>query len=89
MNAQTATAHPPDGANGNKRWLATAVHLLIVLAVAGGFVGLRLTTTLPERMDDQQTFVVGQTRFAPDSDVSVRVVVQDFGKGKPIADAQV
>jgi len=33
--------------------------------------------------------LLGQTRLAPDSDASVRVVVQDFGKGKPIAGAHV
>ena len=73
----------------NKRWLATALYLLIILAVVAGFVALRWVTTLPERTDEQQTIVLGQTRFAPDSDASVRVVVQDFGAGRPIADAHV
>jgi hypothetical protein len=73
-----------------KRWLATALYLLIILAVVAGFVALRWVTTLPERMmDEQQTIVLGQTRFAPDSDASVRVVVQDFGAGQPIAGAHV
>jgi 5-hydroxyisourate hydrolase-like protein (transthyretin family) len=63
--------------------------VLIILSVVAGFVSLRWVSTLPERLDDQQTVVVGQTRFAPDSDASVRVVVQDFGKGKPIAGAHV
>ncbi len=78
--------HPPVA---NKRRLATAPHVLIILAVVAGFVALQWVTTLPERMDDQQTVVVGQTRFAPDSDGSVRVVVQDFGAGQPIAGAHV
>ncbi len=73
----------------NKRWLTTALHVLIILAVVAGFVALRWVTTLPQRVDDQQTIVVGQTRFAPDSDASVRVVVQDFGAGQPIASAHV
>jgi 5-hydroxyisourate hydrolase-like protein (transthyretin family) len=72
-----------------KRWLATALHLAIILSVVAGFVALHRVTTLPERVDEQQTVVVGQTRFAPDSDASVRVIVQDLGAGKPIAGAHV
>jgi len=44
---------------------------------------------MPERVDEQQTIVVGPTRFAPDSDGAVRVVVQDFGQGEPIVGAEV
>ncbi|MDY6874681.1 MAG: alpha-2-macroglobulin family protein [Chloroflexota bacterium] len=73
----------------SNRCLVTAVHLLIILAVVAGFVALQWVTTLPERVDDQQTVVVGPTRFAPDSDASVRVVVQDFGAGQPVANAHV
>jgi 5-hydroxyisourate hydrolase-like protein (transthyretin family) len=71
------------------RWLNIALHLLIVFAVVGGFASLWWVDTLPSRVDEQQTIVVGQTRFVPDSDSSVRVVVQDFGKGKPVEGAQV
>jgi len=87
MDTQVSHAGPP--ARRGKRWLATALHVLIVLTVVAGFVALQWVTTLPERVDDQQTVVVGQTRFAPDSDASVRVVVQDFGRGKPIVGANV
>jgi hypothetical protein len=72
-----------------KRWLATALHLLLVLIVVAGFVALQRVITMPDRVDDQQTIVVGQTRFAPGSDASVRVVVQDFAAGQPLAGAQV
>jgi 5-hydroxyisourate hydrolase-like protein (transthyretin family) len=74
---------------GGKRWLATALHLLLILIVVAGFVALQRVITMPDRVDDQQTIVVGQTRFAPDSDASVRVVVQDFAAGQPLAGAQV
>jgi hypothetical protein len=73
----------------NRRWVNTAFQLIIVLAAIVGFVGLWWVETLPKRVDEQQTIVVGRTRFAPGSDASVRVVVQDFGKGEPIAGAQV
>jgi 5-hydroxyisourate hydrolase-like protein (transthyretin family) len=81
MDTQTPVA--------NKRWLVTALHLLIILAVVAGFVALWWMDTLPQRVDEQQTIVLGQTRFAPDSDASVRVVVQDLSAGQPIADAHV
>ena len=88
MHTQTAATSVPPRL-GKSRWLITALHLLIILAVVGGFVALGWLTTLPDRVDDQQTIVVGPTRFAPDSDASVRVVVQDFAAGEPIAGAQV
>ena len=87
MNAQSSAPSPR--ARAGKRWLATALHVLIVLGIVAGYVALRWVTTLPERVDDQQTIVVGRTRFAPDSDASVRVVVQDFAAGKAIAGAHV
>jgi len=89
IDTQSPAAKPPARARVGKRWLATALHVLIILSIVTGFVALQWVATLPERVDDQQTVVIGQTRFAPDSDASVRVVVQDFGAGQPIAGAQV
>lgn len=96
MNIQPPAVSPSDSSDasalrspGGKRWLATALHLLLILIVVAGFVGLQRVITMPDRVDDQQTIVVGQTRFAPDSDASVRVVVQDFAAGRPLAGAQV
>jgi 5-hydroxyisourate hydrolase-like protein (transthyretin family) len=89
MDTQSPVAKPSARARANKRWLATALQAFIILCVVASFAALRWVTTMPKRVDDQQTVVVGQTRFAPDSDASVRVVVQDFGAGQPIAGAQV
>ncbi len=72
-----------------RRWIVNALYVLIVLSIVAGFWALQWAEMLPERLDDQQTIVVGPTRFAPDSDGSVRVVVQDFSTGRPIADARV
>ncbi len=72
-----------------RRWLTNALHVIVVLSIVAGFGALQWFATLPERLDDQQTIVVGPTRFAPDSDAAVRVVVQDFGKGEPIVGARV
>jgi hypothetical protein len=73
----------------DRRWINTGLFLLVILAVVAGFAALWWVRTLPRRVDEQQTVVVGRTRFAPDSEGSVRVVVQDFGRGKPIAGASV
>jgi hypothetical protein len=72
-----------------RRWLVPAFYALTVLLVAFGFAALRWIDTLPTRVDDQQTILVGQTQLVPDSDASLRVVVQDFGKGEPIDGALV
>ncbi|GAB4541323.1 MAG: hypothetical protein Kow0063_32090 [Anaerolineae bacterium] len=87
MTTRSPAARPPVFAR--KPWLATALHALIILSVAAGFFLLWWVTTLPDRVDDQQTLVLGRTHFAPDSDASVRVVVQDLAAGQPIAGAQV
>jgi hypothetical protein len=89
MEIQPPAANPPVQALTRRRWLAAALQGLIILAVVAGFVALEQVTSLPERVDDQQTVVVGPTRFIPDSDASVRVVVQNFKAGQPIAGAQV
>ncbi len=89
MEIQPPAATPPVQALTRRRWLTPILQGLIVLAAMAGFVALWQVTTLPERVDDQQTVVVGPTRFIPDSDASVRVVVQNFKAGQPIAGAQV
>jgi hypothetical protein len=89
MDIHPPAANPSVRSLTRRRWLAAALQGLIILAVVAGFVALQQVTSLPERVDDQQTVVVGPTRFIPDSDASVRVVVQNFKAGQPIAGAQV
>ena len=89
MNAISPVAGSSVPAFPVKRWLAVLLHGSLVLLVVLGFFSLRWFRTLPERVDDQQTVVLGQTKFAPDSEGSVRVVVQDFGAGEPIVGARV
>ncbi len=86
MNTQPSANSPT---RNRWRWLAPVLYALIILCIAAGFGALQWFTTMPERVDDQQTIVLGSTRFVPDSDASVRVVVQDFGAGKPIVNAHV
>ncbi len=71
------------------RWINTALHILIVVSVAAGFAAYSWAAALPRRADAQQTIVIGQTRFAPDSDGSLRVVVQNVSGGAPVANAHV
>jgi uncharacterized protein YfaS (alpha-2-macroglobulin family) len=87
MDTESPAAKSPIFAR--KPRLATMLHGLIILAVIVGFFVLWWITTLPDRVDDQQTIVVGPTRFVPDSDSSLRVVVQDLSAGEPVAGAQV
>ncbi len=68
---------------------STGLRLLIILIIAIAFVAFWYIRTLPDRIDDQQTIVVGQTHFAPDSDASLRVVVQEAGNGQPVTGAAV
>jgi 5-hydroxyisourate hydrolase-like protein (transthyretin family) len=87
MSAQSLVTTP--SVRAARYWFAGALQLLIALAVAVGFVALWWVDTLPQRVDEQQTIVLGPTRFAPDSDGAVRVVVQDLAAGRPIAGAHV
>ncbi len=73
----------------SQRWLTTVFHLLIVLALALGFLAFRWVATLPDRVDAQRTILVGASRFAPDSDASLRVLVQEADEGRPIEGARV
>jgi hypothetical protein len=72
-----------------RRWLAPDFYVLTVLLVVLGFAALWWVDTLPTRLDEQQTILVGQNQLVPGSEASVRVVVQDFGQGEPIDGALV
>jgi hypothetical protein len=75
--------------DGKRHWLTTALHLVIVLAVAAGFLAFRWVATAPDRVDAQRTVLVSPDRLAPDTDASLRVVVQEAGDGRPIEGARV
>ena len=72
-----------------KRYLPTVLKLLIILIIAAGFAALWYVGTLPDRADAQQTILVGPTRLAPGSQAGLRVVVQEVGSGRPLANAAV
>jgi 5-hydroxyisourate hydrolase-like protein (transthyretin family) len=89
MHAPLSTDASLSRADRRGCWIPVALSALAALLVVAGFLALWWVSTLPERVDEQQTILVGQTRLSPDSDASVRVVVQDLSAGRPIADAQV
>lgn len=66
--------------------LAKAAIVLVVAAFIGATV---FVNTMPDRVDEQQTIVLGQTAFAPDSLAAVRVVVRDFASALPIPKAAI
>jgi len=72
-----------------KCWLNTVLHVTIILAIVSGFAALWWVDTLPSRLDEQQTILISPRAFAPGSKGALRVVVQDFGRGRPIAGAVV
>jgi len=80
---------PHTSEKSRRRWLTTLFHVTVVLVVAAGFVALRWVGTLPDRVDAQRTILLGSSRLTPDSDASLRVVVQEAGDGKPISNARV
>ncbi|MGD2178046.1 MAG: hypothetical protein PVG71_09515, partial [Anaerolineae bacterium] len=89
MKTFSSASSPSARADGRRRWLNTALHLLVGLAVAGGFLAFRWVATAPDRVDAQRTILVSPPRLAPDSDGSLRVVVQDLSDGSPIEGARV
>ncbi|HXV98302.1 MAG TPA: hypothetical protein VEC93_07755, partial [Anaerolineae bacterium] len=72
-----------------KRYYPTGLKLLLIFLVAAAFLAFWYIATLPDRVDAQQTFVVGPTRLAPGSEAAVRVVVQEIKDGRPVSGAQV
>jgi hypothetical protein len=89
MAAPSSHAAPSVRSSGPSRWLHLAGHLLLVLAVVAGFLILNWFSNLPEHADAQQTIVLGPSQLAPDSDASLRVVVQSVAGGEPVPGATV
>jgi len=60
--------------------------LLAFLALCGG---LAYVATLPDRLGDQETVLLGQTRFSPGSQAALRVAVRRFADGQPVPEAAI
>ena len=72
-----------------RNFAPTALKLLIIVVIGVAFAAFWYINTLPTRADDQQTIIIGPTRFAPASEAALRVVVQEVGGGQPVSNAEV
>jgi len=66
--------------------IATVLSVLVFLALCGGLI---YTATLTHRLDDQETVLLGQTRFSPGSQAALRVAVRHFSDGEPVPEATI
>lgn len=66
--------------------ITTGLTLLAFLALCCGLV---YVATLPERIGDQETVLLGQTRFSPGSQAALRVAVRRFADSEPVPEASI
>lgn len=71
-----------------KQWMMTGFGLALLLVI--GLVGLTFYfETLPERVSQHETLVLGQTQLTPGSTAALRVAVRDSRDGAPQAAAKI
>jgi 5-hydroxyisourate hydrolase-like protein (transthyretin family) len=70
----------------HRRPLAKLAIVIGLLLCAGAVWWIN---AMPDRVDDQQTVVLGQTQFAPGMPASLRILVRDLSSEQPIQGAQV
>ena len=71
-----------------KKWMLLGLVLTVVLI--GGLVGaIALIDTLPQRLSQHETIVLGQARLVPGSTAAMRVVVRDSRDATPLPGARV
>jgi hypothetical protein len=85
---RTPSPAPPP-AWPHARLLRRIVTGLVLLAVALAAGGTWFYHTSPQRVDRQQTLVLGQAQFAPGSESALRVIVRDAKAGRPVPGADV
>lgn len=69
-------------------WLIVGVALIVLLLLGGGIYWLTRAVHPPE-VAKQATYVVGQGRYAPGAEATLRVLVRNVASGAPIAAAKV
>jgi 5-hydroxyisourate hydrolase-like protein (transthyretin family) len=70
-----------------RKFAPTALKLLLIVIIGAIFAAFWHFSTLSDRADDQQTIVIGPSRFVPASEAALRVVVQEVGSGRPVNNA--
>jgi hypothetical protein len=88
MSQEPPSAQPP-----SVSWFRQHERLIAKLAIVAGVLlcaaAVWWVSTLPDRVDDQQTIVLGPTRFVPGTPAGLRVLVRDFNSERPVERAQV
>jgi hypothetical protein len=70
----------------HKGWLLPAVAVALVLIFAGVLIYI---DTLPERLSQHETLVLGQAQWTPGSTAAMRIIVRDSRDATPLAGAGV
>ncbi|MBN1148034.1 MAG: hypothetical protein JXA78_12320 [Anaerolineales bacterium] len=73
----------------SKRRLIPLSLIVVGFLVVGLFGLTAYYNTLPERLSQHETIVVGQERFTPGSQATLRVVVRDSKDGSPLPEAKI
>ena len=89
VSAPPSPVLKPLPASPRARRIRGMVTVLLALIVAAAALGAWFYNTLPQRVDDQHTLVLGQTQFAPGSQSAVRVVVRNTKDSSPVPNADV
>ncbi|UCC64778.1 MAG: hypothetical protein JSV36_06985 [Anaerolineae bacterium] len=66
--------------------ISIAVTFLALLTLCGALI---YVATLPDRVSDQETVLLGQTRFSPGSQAALRVAVRRFDSSEPVPEAAI
>jgi hypothetical protein len=75
-------------AQGRSRWFLIAALSLVALVLASAAAFL-WTRTLPDRVDKQQTVIVGQDQLAPGARSGLRILVRRANSEEPIPGAEI
>jgi hypothetical protein len=66
--------------------IGTALAFFVFLSLCGSLV---YVATLPDRVDEQETVLLGQTRLSPGSQAALRVAVRRYADGEPVPEASI
>jgi 5-hydroxyisourate hydrolase-like protein (transthyretin family) len=72
-----------------KLWITVALAALLIITTCGLLGGTIYALRLPERISDQDTFILGQSRLIPGAPGALRVQVQRHDNAEPIAGSDV
>jgi hypothetical protein len=74
----------------SRKVLFNLVIIIILLAASGGtYAAARYYADLPNRLSQHETILLGQSRLAPGSQGSLRILVRDTAGAAPLANARV